>query len=170
MNPNSRTILEFLAQSHPYLWEILHPHVPKISEGTRQIMTSMVIKSISREIKDADIAEELRRVGESLFEAGAKSMNYDDDDWCGTMWPRHFKFRVPPPPDPWYYFGPSPEPWRQFFSFDSIMLNPQPLPPKDRNFYGAMLTALSQAVSIESAAEELRNIGSALMDASVKAN
>ena len=171
MNLTSRTsFLVYLAHLNPRLWEVLYPHVPVISEGTRHVMASMVIKSVTKEIKDPNIAIELQLTGKSLFESGAKSMSYDDDDWCPTLPPHHFKW---PEPQPWLaninsIFGPHPEPWRLIFGGEDVMLNPQPLPPREQTHYGALLTLLADAVSISEQADVLRNIGYSLMKQSSK--
>ena len=48
------------------------------------------------------------------------------------------------------------------------MLNPQPLPPHEHVYYGALLTMLADAVSVEKVGDALRNIGASLMNTSVE--
>jgi hypothetical protein len=155
MNLTSKTsLLVLLASFDPRLWEIVHPNVPIISQGTRHIMASMVIKSISREIKDENVVKELQHTGKRLFNAGVQAMSYEDDNWCGISYKHHF--------------GPSPQPWSFIFDGSEVMLNPQPLPPHEDAYYGAILTMLAKAVSHKEAAEVLHNIGSSLMNRSSK--
>ena len=151
MNLSSRTsLLVYLAHSNPRIWEIIHPHVPKVSEGTRNIMASMLIKSIAGNIKDAGISKKLNEIGKGLFNAGSKSMSYDDDDWCPTR------------PRPHFGPGPSPDPWIMIFG-EEVMLNPQPLPPHEKNYYGALVSQLAEAISVKDISSQLRNIGESLM-------
>ena len=42
------------------------------------------------------------------------------------------------------------------------MLNPQPLPPREHAYYGALLIMLADAVSMEKAKGILRNVGTSL--------
>jgi hypothetical protein len=166
MNLTSRTsFLVLMAHLKPEMNDAIIPYGPKISEGSRHVMASMVIKSITRQIKDPNIAKELQWVGSNLFEAGAKSMNYDDDDWCPTIPRHHFET---PDPVPWLWkirasFEPQPEPWRSILGEAEVMLNPQPLPPHELSYFGALLTLLADAVSLEKIPDVLRNIGASLM-------
>ena len=144
MNLSSITsFLVLLANLKPEIYDALIPHGPKISQGTRNVMASTVIKSMTHEIKDADIVKELQKVGNRLFSAGIKSMSYQDDDWYAITYKP--------------YFGLSPESW--FFERQEVMLNPQPLPPREQGYYDALLTTLAKAVSHKEASEVLSNIG-----------
>ncbi len=154
MNLTSKaSFLAYLARYNPRLWEIVHPHEPVLSVGTRHVMVSMALKSITKEIKDPNIAKELQWASKSLFNAGVQSMSYDDDDWCPLIPRHHFDTH-----------GPSPEPWVRIFGGEEVMLNPQPLPPKEQAYYGAILTTLADAVSFENFPDVLRNIGTSLME------
>ena len=156
MSLSSKTaFLSYLARLNPKLWEIIHPHVPKVSIGTRQVMAAMVIKAIVPEISDVKIAKELQALGKRLFTSGIKSMNYEDDDWCPT------RLRPVPFPDP--------IPWMSVFSgMEDVMLNPQPLPPREQTYYGGLLTILAEAVSQKEIATSLQKIGAALLDVKVQ--
>lgn len=154
MSLTSKTaLLAFLARRNPQIWEIIHPHVPVISEGTRHVMAAMVIKSIAGEISNQETAVDLQETGRKLFSHGIKGMSYDDDGWCGTPWPHHIPVPVP-----------DPDPWNWIFRGDEDMLNPQPLPPKS-SYYGAILTLLAEAVSYRDMAGKLREIGASLIAA-----
>jgi hypothetical protein len=154
MNLTSRaSFLAYLARYNPRLWELVHPHEPVLSVGTRHVIVSMAIKSIAKEIKDPNIAKELQRASKGLFDAGVQSMSYDDDDWCPVIPRHHFDAN-----------GPSSEPWLRIFGGGEVMLNPQPLPPKEHVYYGAILTTLADAVSLENFQDVLRNIGTSLME------
>lgn len=187
MNLTSKTVsLVFLARFNPQMWDALIPHSPYISEGTRHLMASMLIKSIAKEVTDSNIAMELHRVGKSLFDAGSKSMIYDDElfphppgpTWLADLlqfgphpeplaWNSRAWMMLNPQPLPPIYFweqvmlNPQPLPPRYFW--EQVMLNPQPLPPKKQAYYGALVTLLADAVSFENTPEVLRNIGNSLM-------
>jgi hypothetical protein len=155
MSLSSKTaFLSYLARLNPRLWEIIHPHVPKVSIGTRDVMASMIIKAIVPEITDAKMAKELQAMGKRLFTSGTKSMSYDDDDWCPTR----------PRPIPY----PDPIPWTSLFSgIEDVMLNPQPLPPREQTYYGGLLSVLAEAVSQKEIATSLQRIGTALLNVKV---
>jgi hypothetical protein len=146
MSLTSRTsLLVFLAQLRPQISDALIPHGPKISVAGLHVMAAMIIKSISQEVKDAEMSKKLYRAGKTLFDAGTKSISYEDDVW---------------------YFGPQPEPWHQLFGKEEVMLNPQPLPPHEPAYYGALLILLSNTVFFENIPEVLHTIGETLMKTS----
>lgn len=61
----------------------------------------MIIKAIERKVTDSNIAKELHWAGKSLFDAGAKSMSYDDFGyWDYPPRPNLFKDLL--------HFGPQP--------------------------------------------------------------
>ena len=143
--------LSYLARLNPRLWEIVHPHVPKVSVGTRDVMAAMVIKAIVPEINDVRIAKDLQGAGKRLFTTGAKGMSYEDDDWCPTR------------PHP--HLGPDPVPWLSIYSgFDEVMLNPQPLPPKEQTYYGGLLAILAESVSSKEIGAVLQKAAGALLE------
>jgi hypothetical protein len=154
MNLTSITsFLEYAARLNPAIYDAIHPQGPVLSEGTRNVMASMVIKSIAKKINDPNAATELQWVGRSLFETGTQSMSYEDDDWCGTPYPHRF----------------GPHYQSQFLNFgEEVMLNPQPLPPHEQTYYGALLIMLADAVSAEKPKSILRNIGASIMNASAE--
>ena len=154
MNLTSTTsFLAYAARLNPAIYDAIHPQGPVISEGTRHVMVSMVIKSIAKQVNNPTIEKELQWLGKSLFETGIQFMSFDYDDWCGTRVPHHF--------------GPHPQP--SFLNFgEEVMLNPQPLPPHEHVYYGALLTMLADAVSVEKVGDALRNIGASLMNTSVE--
>jgi hypothetical protein len=155
MSLSSRVaFLSYLARLNPRLWEIIHPHVPKISVGTRDVMAAMIVKAIVPEITDTKIARELQGLGKKMFTAGTKAMSYEDDDWCPT-WPRP-------------KFGPDPIPWLSIFSgMEEVMLNPQPLPPQEQTYYGGLLSVLAEAVSSKEIASALQKTAAALLDMNI---
>src|SRR3954464_4851413 len=133
MSLTSKTsILVFLAQLRPEMIDAILPHGPRISVAARHVMTSMIVKSISQELKDADLSKELYRAGKTLFDAGMKSISYDDDIW---------------------YWTPHPEPGRQIFGEEDTMLNPQPLPPHEQAYYGAHLILLANTIFFDNIQE-----------------
>lgn len=151
MSLSSKTaFLSYLARLNPKLWDLIHPHVPKISVGTRDVMAAMIVKAIVPCVKDPTRSRELENVGKRLFGVGVKGMSYEDDDWCPTR----------PRPK----LGPDPIPWSIFSEFDDVLLNPQPLPPKEQFYYGGLLTVLSETVSSKEIAKSMNKIGEALME------
>lgn len=151
MGLSSKTaFLSYLARLNPKLWEIIHPHVPKFSVGTRDVMAAMIIKANIPCVKDPAKSRELGSIGKRLFAVGVKGMSYDDDDWCPTR----------PRPQ----LGPEPIPWSIFSEFDEVLLNPQPLPPREQFYYGGLLTLLSETVSSKEIAASLNKMGAALME------
>ncbi len=154
MSLSSKTaFLSYLARLNPKLWEIIHPHVPKISIGTRDVMAAMIVKAIIPCVKNPRAARELDGVGKRLFTAGVKGMSYEDDEWCPTR------------PHP--KLGPEPIPWSIFSKFDEVLLNPQPLPPREQFYYGGLLTVLSETVSSKEIAKSLNRIANTLMETNV---
>jgi hypothetical protein len=156
--------LAFLARIKPEIYDALIPHVPSITENSRNMMASAVLKSIAEKVEDADIAKELHQLGKSLFEDGIKEVSYDDSIYPWPYPKPHyldelFNFGLPVP----WVFGPYPEPWILHSGKEKVMLNPQPLPPHEQSYYGALLTILADAISLVSVAETLRNIGYSLI-------
>jgi len=146
--------LVLLAHLDPRIHDALIPHT-HFTEKSLHIMASSIVKSIAQKITNADTAGELNSAGKNLFKSGVESMDYEDD-----FWPIH--------PKPWYrdeliQFGPSPEPWFLNFGGEEVMLNPQPLPPHEQSYYGALITMLADAVSLENVSGNLRDIGASLM-------
>lgn len=154
MNLTSITsFLAYTARLNPAIYDAIHPQALVISEGTRHVMAAMVIKSISKQVKEPTIEKELQWMGKSLFDTGIQFMNFDDDDWCGTRVPHHF----------------GSDQQLSFLNFEEeVMLNPQPLPPRVNVYYGALLTMLADAVSVEKIQDALRNVGASLMNTSVE--
>jgi hypothetical protein len=147
------SFLAYAARLNPAIYDALHPQGPVISEGTRHVMASMVIKSVAKQVNETTIKKELELLGKSLFDTGTQFMSFDNDDWCGTRLPHHF----------------SPHQQPSFLNFgEEVMLNPQPLPPHEHVYYGALLTMLADAVSVEKVQHALRNIGASLMNTRVE--
>ncbi|MFC0517773.1 hypothetical protein ACFFGT_26405 [Mucilaginibacter angelicae] len=149
MNLLSQTVeLVFLAHLRPEAIDALKPHVPLISESSRNVFAASVVKAIAQKVKDPHVAKELNTSGKSLFKAGIQSFDYDDE-----FWPLH--------PKPNYV----PLPGSLFFDMggDEVMLNPQPLPPHEQSYYGALLTMLAETISVENTSETLHDIGMSLM-------
>ena len=158
-NMNARKTSMFLylvAKIRPEAWDAIIPHGPKVSLASREYMIAIALKGFSSELDNRAVTQKLRAVQKTLVNfAGAQlAANYGDDDWCGTPWPG--KFPVPFP-------EPGPFPW---FSFGDVMLNPQPLPPKElQKEIGGYLLLLSEATSQDVVAKDLRSLGSTLLGA-----
>ena len=144
MNFTSRTsLLLFLAHLDPRLNEPLVPHLPILSAGARRLMAAAIIKTISKGVKDAAISKELHQIGKTLFERGKETSKYDD---------------------PYGSWPPPPRPWHDLLGIDEEEgINPQPLPPHEQPYYGALLFLLSNTFSLENLQESVRNIGESLM-------
>jgi hypothetical protein len=147
--------LLFLAHLNPEAIDALTPHIPVVSENVRNLIASAVIKSIAQKVTDANASKALHAVGKSLFEAGLKAMDYDDD-----YWPVH--------PKPYYHeelidFKIHSESSFSISVGEEVLLNPQPLPPHEQKYFGAILSVLSETLSLENEVKELRSISSYLM-------
>lgn len=148
MSLTSRTsMLVFLAQLRPEMFDAIIPNNPVISIGARHIMASMLIKSIAQELKDTGLSEELHRAGKILFDAGMKSISYNENIW---------------------FWGPQPDPWQQIFGKADTMLNPQPLPPHEQAYYGAHLILIANTISFDNIQDVVHTIGMSLMKTSAE--
>ena len=132
MNPRTTSVYLYLvAKMRPEAWDAIIPHSPQVSVASREYLVAMALKGFSAELQNRAAGERLGAVQKTLVAfAGQKlAADYDDDNWCGTPYPgKH---------------GPGP-----VASFEEVMLNPQPLPPKDREReIGGYLVMLSEATS-----------------------
>lgn len=149
--------LYMVAKIKPEAWDAIIPHGPKVSIAARNVFSAMVIKSVARGIEDPELSYELDKLGKSLFEEGASGMSagYDDDNWCGTIYPH------------WPIPGPR-------FDFESLMLgsafgdevglNPQPLPPHGEKYLGGVLSIIAGAVSSKEISSKLNSISAQLLN------
>jgi len=150
---NARSTSRFLyiiAKLKPAIWDSIHPHGPRVSIASREYLIAMAIKGFASELNQRSLSTKLAAVQKTLVQfAGQRiATDYDDDNWCGTG--------RPPIPVP----GPNPF----GFSLDEVMLNPQPLPPKElQREIGGYLLMLSEATSHEGAAKDLGSIAGSLM-------
>jgi len=152
---NARRISMFLylvAKIRPEAWDAIIPHGPKVSRASREYMTALALKGFAAELGNRSVTEKLGGIQKTLvnFAAGQLAADYGDDDWCGTPYPHRFPV-----------LDPEPSPWN---SFNDVMLNPQPLPPKElqREVAGYLLL-LSEATSVEAAAKDLKSLGSSML-------
>ena len=114
----------------------------------------MALKGFSSEVKNRAVAKRLTGIQQALvkFASERLAQDFGDDDWCGTPGPKRFPFPIP---------DPDPIPW---FSFSDVMLNPQPLPPKDlQKEIGGYLLMLSEATTLEAVAKDLESVGNGLV-------
>jgi hypothetical protein len=136
-----------LAKIRPEAWDAIIPHGPKVSVASREYLIAMALKGFSSEITNKAVSQKLAAVQRNLagFAGQQLAADFDDDNWCGTPYPgKH---------------GPGPVAF-----FEEVMLNPQPLPPKelDREI-GGYLMILSEATSRQDAAKELQSLAHSLM-------
>lgn len=129
------TLLRYLASHNPRLWEIVHPHVPLVSEGVKNVLTATILKSIAADITDATISSDLHKLGRSFFEAGIKSMTYENTAWS---------------PDAGVMLNPQPLP---------------PARPENSGALLALLADSVTSPNMKPAAESIRRIGNALIKA-----
>lgn len=148
MNPRrSSVFLYMLAKIRPEAWDAIIPHGPKVSVASREYLIAMALKGFSSELANKAVAQRLGALQKNLvaFAGQQLSADFDDDNWCGTPYPgKH---------------GPGPVSF-----FEEVMLNPQPLPPKDLDReIGGYLVMLSEATSQQAAAKELQSLGHSLL-------
>src|SRR4051794_2354643 len=156
----STAFLYFIGKLNPKAWDAIIPHGPKVSRAGREYLIAHALKGFAAELENRAVTTKLARLQTRLVESAAQTLvaDWDDDGWCGT---------VPRPPIPWPgpIPGPDPEPypWR---SFSDVMLNPQPLPPKERQReIGGYLLLLSEVTSLDDVALELQTIANGLLGA-----
>lgn len=146
----SSLFLYIIGKLKPEAWDAIHPHGPKVSIASREYMIAMAVKGFASELSNRGVARKLEGVQKTLVKfAGERiAADYDDDNWCPTG-------KVPIP---------IPEPGPFGLSFEEVLLNPQPLPPKElQREIGGYLLVLSGATSLEGVAKELETIGSSLI-------
>src|SRR6476620_6236990 len=112
----SSLFLYIIGKLKPQAWDAIHPHGPRVSLASREYMIAMAVKGFAAELSNRAVARKLTGVQKTLvkFASEGFAADYDDDNWCPTG-------RVPIP---------IPEPGPFGFSFEEVLLNPQPLPPK----------------------------------------
>jgi hypothetical protein len=144
--------LYLIAKMRPEAIDGIIPHGPKVSLASREYMIALALKGFSSELENRAVSQKLGAVQKALVTfAGSRLVaDYDDDDWCPTPW--HRKYPIPEPgPFPWLSFG-------------DVMLNPQPLPPKElQREIGGYLLLLSEATSLEGVAKDLKSLGNSLV-------
>lgn len=155
MDARATSLLLFLiAKLRPEAADAINPQGPKVSVASREYMIAIALKRFSAELDDHALVQKLEGIQKTLVTfAGAQLVaNYGDDDWCGTPW----KGKIPVPvPEPGPFLG---------FSFGNLMLNPQPLPPKEAHReIGGYLLMLSEATSQNGVAKELEAMGHGLL-------
>ena len=151
MNARRSSLFAYIiGKLQPAAWDAIHPHGPRVSLASREYMIAMAVKGFASELGNRAVARKLAGVQKALvkFASERMAMDYDDDNWCPTG-------RVPVPiPVP----GPFGSP------FEEVLLNPQPLPPKElQREIGGYLLVLSGATSLEGVARELETIGRSLI-------
>ena len=152
---NARTTSLFLylvAKIRPEAWDAIIPHGPQVSAASKEYLIAMALKGFSAELNNDAVSQKLGSIQKTLvgFAGQQLSADFDDDNWCGTPYPgKH---------------GPGP-----LVSFDDVMVNPQPLPPGEREReIGGYLVMLSEATSQQSAAKELQSLGNSLLGTAVR--
>lgn len=152
MNPRRASMFVYMvAKIKPEAWDAIIPHGPRVSGASRDYIVAMALKGFSAELGDRAITQKLAGIQQTLVKSASERLvrDYDDDNWCPTP--------VPKPHIP----QPGPFPW---FSFDEVMLNPQPVPPKELpKEIGGYLLMLSEATSLDEVAKELQSTGSTLL-------
>jgi len=134
--------LYIFARLNPAINDIINQGI-KYSKGTITVAASQIIKTISVSLKDEETGRELGSLSKELYAEGVSGMDYDDDNWCGTL-PHHI-----------HYFDPIPNPW-----FEQIeKLNVQ----NENQHFGAILNIISETISNQKIASQLKEIGDKLI-------
>lgn len=139
-------ILSIFGKINPAIYDVIFPQGPEFSIEGRDLMVSMLLKSIPQQVVGPNNAHELNRVGRSLFETSVKTMDYDDNNWCGT--------------------GRRPHPHVDSLT-DQLLrfeLNPQPEPPGDKLYYSAIVSQLAEAVSNRELSGQLHTIANTIKE------
>jgi hypothetical protein len=148
MNARKTSIFLYLvAKLRPEAWDAIIPHGPKVSVASREYLIALALKGFASELADKAAGQRLNAIEKTLVGAASAQLvsDFDDDNWCGTPYPHRF--------------GPG-----VLGALDEVMLNPQPLPPKDlQREIGGYLVMLSEVTSQASAAKELQVLGNSLM-------
>lgn len=126
------TVLATLLEKNPILWEMLHPHTPKVSQVFLELMVADVLKAFAAEAKDQNIQKQLLTAGSQIIDAAAGSLRKaweEGDGICPEPWPWPIPVPKPfpfPPTNPW----PNPDPWPWPFPvpFPFPFPFPSPLP------------------------------------------
>ena len=153
MNPRRTSLFLYLvAKMRPEAWDAIIPHSPQVSVASREYLIAMALKGFSAELHNKTVAQRLGPIEKTLVSVAGQqlSADFDDDNWCGTPYPgKH---------------GPGP-----LASFEEVMLNPQPLPPKevDREI-GGYLSMLSEATTQPSVAKDLQALSNTLLGTAVR--
>ena len=133
------------------MWDFIFPHGPAIkSHAIKEYMLAALVRDISYEITDKEIAYQLKSVGAAMAKyASAHLINgwEEGDDLC-PPWP--------PFPYPNHAYDPESTPW---FSSDVAELNPQPLPP---HTIISALKVLARLTSLPNVQEQLKDIAQRL--------
>ena len=135
----------------PEMWDFIVPHGPAIkSHAIKEYMMAALVRDISYEIADKEIAYQVKSVGAAMVKfASAHLINgwEEGDDIC-PPWP--------PFPYPHRHYDTETNPW---FSSDIAELNPQPLPP---HTIVSALKVLAQLTSLPNVQEQLKEIAGRL--------
>ncbi len=136
----------------PEMWDIIFPHGPaQFSPAIKEYMMAGVVRDISKQIRDRDLAEKVKSVGSSMVNFASQNLINgweDGDDIC----PPWFNIPFPWPPEP------DPYPWYRYGYSD---LNPQPLPPRHLS---SALKVLGTLTSLQDVGQQLKELGNALGD------
>lgn len=146
MNARSTSqLLHLIGTLNPKAWDAIFPHGPRISIASREYLIAMAIKGFASELGNRAVIRQLAGVQKKLATFAGSRMAaefYRDDDWCGNG--------RPPRPGP-HPFG---------LPFEEVLLNPQPLPPKElQREIGGYMMMLSEVTTLEDVAKDLGAIG-----------
>jgi len=137
----------------PEMWDFIVPQGPVFkSHAIKEYMMAGVLRDISFEMADKEIAREVKTTGAEMVKfASANLINgwEDGDDIC-PRWP-HF-----PIPHRYDFFEAQQE---VFSQINYSALNPQPLPPKE---IGSALKVIADLTSLQQVSEQLREIAAKL--------
>lgn len=158
--------ISLIARSNAQVWEVIPKY--RVSTGTIDVLSGMVLKSISEYVPNEKIKRQVDQLGEKVFNHGTANMKYKEEEPCGTPPIFHVPFKWPWPPPPLSDLSrlmdvlkPESGGWKN--SIDDVMLNPQPLPPKELlkkaseelKMLSAIITNKDYAVQAAAIAKEL---------------
>ncbi len=112
----SMRLLRMLANLHPELWEIIHPHEPALAAAIGRLRPGVRVGLNPQPLPPKELAASVLSTVTAIAGAAAVAQYLDrdpaailadvGDDWCPTRpqpkipWPRRFPVPWPPGPDP----------------------------------------------------------------------
>jgi hypothetical protein len=99
----------------PSLWELIHPHEPKVSQVFIEYMAAGLVRDVARQVSNKSISKDLMAISHDMAKTSTSSMvaGWDDGDIC----------------PPWWWHGPWPRPnWGDLINPPIDLGSPDPYP------------------------------------------